>query len=660
MQKRMLGVLTIFSISFFILAYRLFDISILNQKHFGSKQVNLIERSVAQRSKQFRIDNGRGKIVDVNNQILSAEYSPKVILFPILKDVDWPIDKLSSITGVPQSDIQRQLRENKECFVLQNIKDELTPEKIDDINLLHVPGLISMVSEDNIQTPKVVLFPFLKNTKWPIDKLSTITGVAKADIESQLEAHKQSFTLQNIKTVLTPSIVQEINSLGVPGLISINNNQIAEHLIGTTGENEELFKEIHPNEKYDRPMEIGVSGLQKKFEGFLFSDRASNLILHVDNLGKPMFGNEVKYAKVSNPFYPVTLQTTINKDIQILLEQAADQAKLQKGAIVLLDVKTNKLVGMVSRPLMNQTDLYHQGDISANNYALESATPGSVFKTVIAAAAIDQKVVTQNEKFNCNLTVRGNNQTDPKKRFGSLSFEQSMDQSCNFTFGELGQRLISKNDNMYDVYANKLGLYGQVGWEGPVYHDSAFKQFQNEYPTVIWKDIQKGTRLRESRARNTAIGQLNVKVSPLAVANMMSTIARGGSPKQVKVVDSVNYKNGTNMFTFEDNTLSEDYLNPETMDKLREMLRGVVTDPKGTGHDYNTLPYELAGKSGTAQLDEVKAKYNKWFAGFFPYSNPKYAFAVEGLDVNSDSFAVVKDTVKRMVNSLYLYETKNH
>src|SRR5690349_3227485 len=121
MHRRIKAILIIISLLFSLIVYRCLDISVLHQKNFGPQKVNLIERSVAQRTFQFRIDNGRGKILDRNGKLLSAAYTPKVILFPFLKTIDWPIDKLSSITGVPVANIKNQFNGKKEPFTLEGM-----------------------------------------------------------------------------------------------------------------------------------------------------------------------------------------------------------------------------------------------------------------------------------------------------------------------------------------------------------------------------------------------------------------------------------------------------------------------------------------------------------------------------------------------------------
>lgn len=108
---------------------------------------------------------------------------------------------------------------------------------------------------------------------------------------------------------------------------------------------------------------------------------------------------------------------------------------------------------------------------------------------------------------------------------------------------------------MIEDTAAKLGLTGRVGWEGKLYHEDEFRQFHHETAGSIWGD-EKDKKVKKAVAQ-TAIGQKNVKLTPLEIANMMATIARGGEKKQVKIADQIEYKNGTLMTAFKDHKLPE-------------------------------------------------------------------------------------------------------
>ena len=118
---------------------------------------------------------------------------------------------------------------------------------------------------------------------------------------------------------------------------------------------------------------------------------------------------------------------------------------------------------------------------------------------------------------------------------------------------------------------------------------------------------------------------------------MMATIARGGKKEMVKAVAKIEFNNGTTVVDFPSQSIDSENISPYTAMKLQKLLRGVVTEPKGTGSSLQNLAYEVAGKSGTAQTNIAEGKLNKWFAGYFPYKEPKYALVTVSLDTTENS-----------------------
>jgi cell division protein FtsI/penicillin-binding protein 2 len=281
---------------------------------------------------------------------------------------------------------------------------------------------------------------------------------------------------------------------------------------------------------------------------------------------------------------------------------------------------------------------------------LERHFPGSIFKTVIAAGAIEENIINPQSSFNCDLDIQGKPLVEEKDKKGVLDFEDSFAQSCNYTFGELGKQLVEKNKDAIDAYATMLGLSTKVGWTGEVFHFPAFDQIPLEEQGVVWND-EKDKNVSLAVAQ-TSIGQKEVRVTPLAVANMMATIARGGNSKEVKLVSDIVYKNGATLFSFPDHDIEQEQLSNYTVMQLQHLLREVVVNETGTGRRFQSLPIEVAGKSGTAQTGKVLEGggelYNRWFAGYFPFQQPKYAMVVVELDVlyENNVSSVYYDVVK--------------
>ncbi|WP_042354974.1 peptidoglycan D,D-transpeptidase FtsI family protein [Bacillus rubiinfantis] len=501
----------------------------------------------------------------------------------------------------------------------------------------------------------LVLFPFLKNMEWDAKRVAEIIGVSPNALKQSLQSAKEPFSYGETEPLeLTSTQMDEINALGIPGVFAVEKKferaQIpAEQLIGLTGENVKEFIKRYPNKEMSEKTLIGISGLEESFDEFLLPDGNSKLIYHVDGFGAPLFGINVKYADPANPFYPVNIRTTIDKTIQEKAEELVDRHEINKGGLVLLNIEDNSVLALVSRPAINNKNPFNGSGLT--NQMLKQQIMGSVFKTVVAAAAIEHQLDRPNRLFNCSKKING--KPERKYDYGMLDFSESFARSCNRTFGVLANELQSIDQQALEQYAEKLSLIGATGWEGEIYHTSNFKQLPDEDKGRVF--LSEEARKDMNIVAMSGIGQHEVRGTPLAVANMMATIARGGQKEMVRVVSKIEYKNGTTMAKFPMNQLSGETISPYTAMKLQKLLREVVVHPNGTGRWLKDLPYEVAGKSGTAETGKFKGDqqlHNKWFAGYFPYQKPKYALVAVNLDV-TDEGGGVNQLFADMVKMLY-------
>ncbi|MFJ7727036.1 peptidoglycan D,D-transpeptidase FtsI family protein [Neobacillus sp. NPDC097160] len=505
----------------------------------------------------------------------------------------------------------------------------------------------------------LVLFPFLKKMDWEAEKVSVFSGIPVNVLKMAVDGAKKPFAYGDPQPVeLTTSQMERINALEIPGVFAIEKKferreVPAEQLIGLTGENPKELKKRYPNKELSEKTLLGVSGLEESFDEFLLPEGKSKLVYHVDGGGAPLFGINVKYVDPANPFYPVNVRTTLDKSLQQKAEDLVDQYQIKKGGLILLDIEENSVLAMVSRPMINKKDPYSGGGIT--NMMLKQQIAGSVFKTVVAAAAIDQNLDNPTRLFDCSKKING--KPELKYDYGMLDFTNSFARSCNRAFGELAKELQKTDPHLLEDYATKLSLTGSVGWQGDVYHTTDFKQFSDEDKGRIF--LSDEARKDANFAAMSGIGQHEVRVTPLAAANMMATIARGGKKEMVRAVSKIEYKNGTTMVDFPEQSLKGDTISPYTAMKLQKLLREVVLNPNGTGRWFKDLPYEVAGKSGTAETGKYEngmQLHNKWFAGYFPYQNPKYALVAVNLDVK-DSEGGINLLYADMVKMLY---ERNH
>lgn len=569
-RNRTVTIAGMFLLLFFILVARLIQIQLVNTEAFSKYDVNLIETSVNQRIQSIVLDDGRGKFYDRNGKLINHVQIPTLLLFPFLKKMDWPVEKLSDIIDVPESQILSAVENEKQPFAFRLGKKpiSLSESQIDQINELKIPGV------------------FAANRMFP-----TETKVAQ----------------QLIGGLTSPSTRKS-----------------------------ERYKEL---EAFSPKLQIGDKGLQQQFDDFLISIGESKLAYHVDGIGGPLFGINVKYLSPGNPLYPVKVLTTIDLELQETGEKTVDELGIVSGGLILIDIESSEIRALVSRPNVNPKD--PNIDNGSKNLMFTQATLGSVFKTVVAAAAIEENIVNAQSKFNCNKQINGTPHIDSEKFQGVLNFTDSFAQSCNWTFGELSVNLSKINPNLLEEYSEKLQLIGGSGWKGNIYH-SEITQLNSEETGQVWvkDEYKKDAKL----VAQTGIGQQDVQASPLAVANMMATIARGGERRLVKAVRKVEYANGTTAAKFKDIEIRENKISNSTAKELQRLLKEVVRSPEGTASLLQQLPFSIAGKTGTAQTVKINEQqlYNKWFAGYFPVEKPKYAIAAVKLNVEDNDSSATK------------------
>nr|WP_295969577.1 penicillin-binding protein 2 [uncultured Bacillus sp.] len=509
--------------------------------------------------------------------------------------------------------------------------------------------------------PSLILFPFLKKTKWDAGKVADIIGVSEAALTAEVSKAEEPFTYGTPAPLkLTKEQMKKINQLQIPGVFAVEKKidlptDLAGHLIGITGENDQLLAARYPDKKISSKTSIGLTGMEKSFDEFLLPEGEAKLVYHVDASGGPLFGINVKYIEPANPFYPINVKTTIDADLQQKAEELATQYGIKKGGLILLDIETNAVLTLVSRPEINRKDPFNEKTGGIENVMLKEQITGSIFKTVVAAAAIEHQLDNPTKLYNCSKKING--EPDRQYQHGQLTFTDSFARSCNYTFATLAKELQKIDSNTLEDYAKKLSIIGPVGWQGDVYHLDHFQQLPEEENGRVF--LTEGAKKDPNYAALTGIGQHEVRATPLAVANMMATIARGGTKKMVRFSSGIEYKNGTTLLAFKEQKLEGDNISPYTASKLQKLLREVVINKEGTGNVFRNLPYEMAGKSGTGEtgkfLEDGEQLHNKWFAGYFPFQQPKYVLVAVNLDVRSNEGGV-NQLFSDMVKYVYEYD----
>jgi len=261
-------------------------------------------------------------------------------------------------------------------------------------------------------------------------------------------------------------------------------------------------------------------------------------------------------------------------------------------------------------------------DLMRNRCITDAYEPGSTFKILTAAAAIDSGLVTPNEGFYCSgsVTVEGGKIRCWGKPHGAQTFYQALENSCNPVFVEMGLRL--GTERLYD-YLERFGIGSATGVDIP----------GEAGGIVISESIVKKVDIVR-----IAFGQ-SVAVTPLQLITAVSSVINGGELLRPYIVKNITDGSGETVLSGAKQLLSNP-ISKETSDTMRRMLEGVVAN--GGGKNAQVAGYRVGGKTGTAQVyvDGVVStdKHIGSFIGFAPVDNPRIAVLVivEEADVAVD------------------------
>lgn len=370
--------------------------------------------------------------------------------------------------------------------------------------------------------------------------------------------------------------------------------------------------------------EIGASGLERTFQPYLQGVGATTIALFRDGRDNPLNGLHYRRMAPGNDKYPLRIETTLHMGVQRQIEAMLQRRGIAEGAVVVLDAANADVVAMASRPDFTPGEPFGTSDSWANR-ALQAMPPGSIYKTVVAAALLDEKLVRPGDTFDCGgeLGRFGFSCWQPGGH-GTITLREAYADSCNIAFAQAIAPLSSRK---LTAYAAKLGVLGTVGWQGRTPGQAAFSQFDAEQDCRLFEPAtpqdDEGVRVQ------TAIGQRDVRLTPLAAANLVVTLLGGGAVREPRVVSRIAYATGETLFAFdrEYRVKRGSGISPATAIKLAGWMRDVVDH--GTGQSLQRAKWALAGKSGTAQEAPVSRGWvSQWFIGYGPASKPLYAAAV--------------------------------
>ncbi|NLJ33985.1 MAG: PASTA domain-containing protein [Firmicutes bacterium] len=428
-----------------------------------------------------------------------------------------------------------------------------------------------------------------------------LAGVLKLDAKEVLAKLSRHSAFEWVKRKIDSDTAQQIREMNLKGIYLIEETKryypegaVAAHLLGFAGIDNQ-----------------GLEGIEVTYDSQLRGS-LGKVLGESTALGTDIPGGFRKYIPSQDGH---NLILTIDKVIQYIVERELDRIMMEfkaKSAVILVtDPSTGEVLAMGVRPTYNPNDPLSAADNWRNLAIWYNYEPGSTFKIVTAAAALEEGVVAESDGFFCRgaITVSGAT-ISCVAAHGSQSLADVVKNSCNVGFVTIGQRL--GKDSMYK-YIEGFGFGKPTGISLP-----------GEEGGILLPASQVGP----VELANNAFGY-GVAVTPIQMITMAGAVANDGILLQPQIVREIHDHEGNLVQAFTPKPLGQ-VISRETARQLSGYLQLVVAE--GTGRSAAVPGYNLAGKTGTAEKLEhghyTGDKHVASFLGYGPVEDPKLAILV--------------------------------
>lgn len=451
------------------------------------------------------------------------------------------------------------------------------------------------------------------------------------------------------------------------------------HLLGYISEiSQEKLPKLRERDKYDYKLGdfIGQAGIEQQLDldirgtdGYQFMEvdargrmkrhvSSDDLYMGVDNRN-PLPGNNVRL--------------TIDRDVQLAAYHALEG---KDGAAVAVDIETGEIIAMVSRPAFDPS-IFSSG-LTSNYWGQlimdekrplrdrtiqEHYSPGSVFKTLVAIAALEEKIVNEKTTVNCTGKFQMGARTFhcwKKEGHGSVDIYRSLKESCDTYYYKIGTQI---DIDTIHKYATLFGMGQRLGIILP-------RETSGLIPTKEYKKKRTGQEWQRGETLSCVIGQSFVNTTPLQLAMFYATIANEGSLWRPHVIKDVFSSTGELKKNYEPELIHQFKLSDATWKIIKQSLYEVVNVPGGTAFSQRGKGIQMAGKTGTSQVvsfsadkifskcenNEYRFRHHGLFAGYAPSKNPKIAFSVvveHGCHGSSGAGPIAKAMAAAFMNKYY-------
>ena len=474
--------------------------------------------------------------------------------------------------------------------------------------------------------------------------LERATGVPEADLRETLNRRRGEPSYRPLVLIENATEAQVIAMLArrsdLPG-VSFENlptrkypaSDMAAHLFGYVSEVNEAQLSRPEYEGLEAGARVGQAGVEQAYNKLLMGTDGGRAVA-VNSLGREIFEVDKDY-----PLEGRRLQLTIDADVQRATEEGFRHFKYN-GAAVILDPRSGEILSLVSLPAYDPNEFALGIDPATwrslttdrlrplQNRALQGRySPGSTIQIAVAVAALEEGVITPERQVFCpgganfygrffNCWLAGGH--------GSVNMRHALERSCNTYFYTIGNML---GVDRIHKWSSLLGLGEPSGIDLP-------NEVRGLVPSTEWKQRVMKEKWYPGETISVAIGQGQVSVTPLSMAVMMMTVANGGTRYTPHVLKAVDEGKGWTPVPAPP-PQSVAHMKQSTVDALHEGL-WMVVNAAGTGGRGKIVGYNVAGKTGTAQVVSnqgraaaaragVDVRDHGWFVFFAPHDKPEIA-----------------------------------
>jgi penicillin-binding protein 2 len=437
----------------------------------------------------------------------------------------------------------------------------------------------------------------------------------------------------------------ETHALDLPGLsievVPIRQylgGEMTAHLIGYTGEvnREDLQKDT--SGECSLGDISGKYGLEKYLDPYIRGKSGAEQV-EVNVLGK-----EIKLIGRIQPASGYNVMLTIDARLQ---KAAWEALKGRAGSVVAMDPRNGSVLALVSSPsfdpnLFNGGISFEDWDALSTDpsHPMENRAisgqypPGSTYKLIIAAAALEEGLITPETTFFCNGSFELGNRSYrcwQKKGHGHVNLHKAIVESCDVYFYNLGKLL---GVDKIAEYARGFGLGSPTGVD-------LNREKGGLVPTRQWKSSKFKEPWQMGETISVAIGQGFNLVTPLQLANAYAALANDGVVYRPRLIKKIEAMDGQVIKAFGPEQKSRIPLSKKNIDILKYALWGVVNENGGTGRALKRKEADVCGKTGTAQvigmpdnksarrkINPARFRDHALFVCFAPYKNPEIVVSV--------------------------------